>query len=60
MAQLSKNERDEDEFTDNVCDILQRRRNLRSDLAVVPVGTTEDKLIELWVRLKKSPHTLRS
>jgi integrase/recombinase XerD len=25
--------------------------------AIVPQGTTEDKLIDLWVRLKKSPHT---
>jgi integrase/recombinase XerD len=29
-------------------------------LAVVPTGTTEDKLIELWVRLKKSSHTQRA
>jgi integrase/recombinase XerD len=33
---------------------------MRRDLAVVPEGTTEDKLIELWVRLKKSPHTQRA
>lgn len=25
--------------------------------AIVPLDTTEDKLIDLWVRLKKSPHT---
>src|SRR5207248_11580851 len=30
---------------------------MRRDLAVVPEGTTEDKLIELWIRLKKSEHT---
>jgi integrase/recombinase XerD len=34
--------------------------SMRRDLAVVPEGTTEDKLIELWVRLKKSPHTQRA
>ena len=33
---------------------------MRRDLAIVPEGTTEDKLIELWVRLKKSPHTQRA
>src|SRR5437588_5500903 len=33
---------------------------MRRDLAVVPEGTTEDKLIELWIRLKKSPHTQRA
>jgi len=33
---------------------------MRRDLAVIPEGTTEDKLIELWVRLKKSPHTQRA
>jgi integrase/recombinase XerD len=33
---------------------------MRRDLAIVPDGTTEDKLIELWVRLKKSPHTQRA
>src|SRR5258708_19675906 len=33
---------------------------MHRDLAVVPEGTTEDKLIELWVRLKKSPHTQRA
>jgi integrase/recombinase XerD len=27
---------------------------------IVPEGTTEDKLIELWVRLKKSEHTQRA
>lgn len=27
---------------------------MRRDLMVVPEGTTEDKLIELWVRLKKT------
>lgn len=32
----------------------------RRDLAIVPEGTTEDKLIELWVRLKKSEHTQRA
>src|SRR5260370_3428253 len=30
---------------------------MHRDLAVVPEGTTEDKLIELWVRLKKSTRT---
>ncbi len=33
---------------------------MHRDLAIVPEGTTEDKLIELWVRLKKSPHTQRA
>lgn len=33
---------------------------MRRDLVVVPEGTTEDKLIELWVRLKKSEHTQRA
>lgn len=33
---------------------------MRRDLIVVPEGTTEDKLIELWVRLKKSTHTQRA
>ena len=33
---------------------------MRRNLAVVPDGTTEDKLIELWVRLKKSVHTQRA
>ena len=33
---------------------------MRRDLAVVPEGTTEDKLIELWIRLKKSEHTQRA
>ena len=33
---------------------------MRRDLAIVPEGTTEDKLIELWVRLKKSSHTQRA
>jgi integrase/recombinase XerD len=33
---------------------------MRRDLAIIPEGTTEDKLIELWVRLKKSPHTQRA
>ena len=33
---------------------------MRRDLMVVPEGTTEDKLIELWVRLKKSEHTQRA
>jgi integrase/recombinase XerD len=33
---------------------------MRRDLAIVPEGTTEGKLIELWVRLKKSPHTQRA
>jgi integrase/recombinase XerD len=28
--------------------------------ALVPQDTTEDKLIDLWVRLKKSPHTQRA
>ncbi len=33
---------------------------MRRDLVIVPEGTTEDKLIELWVRLKKSEHTQRA
>ena len=33
---------------------------MRRDLIVVPQGTTEDKLIDLWVRLKKSEHTQRA
>src|SRR5713101_6373471 len=33
---------------------------MRRGLAIIPEGTTEDKLIELWVRLKKSPHTQRA
>jgi len=33
---------------------------MRRDVIVVPQGTTEDKLIELWVRLKKSEHTQRA
>ena len=33
---------------------------MRRDLMVVPEGTTEDKLIELWLRLKKSEHTQRA
>src|SRR5436190_15350498 len=33
---------------------------MRRDLAVVPEGTTEDKLIELWIRLKRSEHTQRA
>jgi integrase/recombinase XerD len=33
---------------------------MRRDLMIVPQGTTEDKLIELWVRLKKSEHTQRA
>jgi integrase/recombinase XerD len=33
---------------------------MHRDLVVVPEGTTEDKLIELWVRLKKSEHTRRA
>src|SRR6184192_3458950 len=33
---------------------------MRHDLAIIPKDTTEDKLIELWVRLKKSPHTQRA
>ena len=33
---------------------------MRRDLMIVPEGTTEDKLIELWVRLKKSEHTQRA
>src|SRR5260370_34867353 len=37
-----------------------RRCTMRRDLAVVRDGTTEDKLIELWVRLKKSVHTQRA
>lgn len=33
---------------------------MRRDLAIIPAGTTEDKLIELWVRLKNSVHTQRA
>jgi len=33
---------------------------MRRDLAVISEGTTEVKLIDLWVRLKKSPHTQRA
>ncbi len=33
---------------------------MRRDVAVIAAGTTEDKLIELWVRLKSSPHTQRA
>ncbi len=33
---------------------------MRRDLMIVPDGTTEDKLIELWIRLKKSIHTQRA
>src|SRR5690349_1894926 len=33
---------------------------MRGDLVVIPEGTTEEKLIELWVRLKKSEHTQRA
>jgi integrase/recombinase XerD len=33
---------------------------MRHDLMIVPEGTTEDKLIELWIRLKKSEHTQRA
>jgi integrase/recombinase XerD len=33
---------------------------MRRDLAIIPEGTTEDKLVELWVRLKKSEHTQRA
>jgi integrase/recombinase XerD len=33
---------------------------MRRDLAIIPEGTTEDKLTELWIRLKKSPHTQRA
>lgn len=33
---------------------------MRRDLAIVPAGTTEEKLIELWVRLKNSSHTQRA
>ena len=40
--------------------ITGKVRTMRRDLAIVPEGTTEDKLIELWVRLKKSPHTQRA
>jgi len=32
----------------------------RRDLIIVPDGTTEDKLIELWIRLKKSEHTQKA
>jgi integrase/recombinase XerD len=28
--------------------------------AIIPLGTTEEKLIELWMRLKKSAHTQRA
>ena len=33
---------------------------MKRNLVIVPEGTTEEKLIELWVRLKKSPHTQRA
>jgi integrase/recombinase XerD len=33
---------------------------MRRDVAIIPSGTTESKLIELWVRLKKSEHTQRA
>lgn len=33
---------------------------MKRDLVVVPEGTTEEKLIELWIRLKKSEHTQRA
>jgi integrase/recombinase XerD len=29
-------------------------------VAVIPVDTSEEKLVELWIRLKKSPHTQRA
>ena len=32
----------------------------RRELTLIPEGTTEEKLIELWVRLKKSQHTQRA
>ncbi len=32
----------------------------RRDLMIIPEGTTEDKLIELWIRLKKSEHTQKA
>jgi integrase/recombinase XerD len=37
-----------------------RSRGMRRDLIVVPEGTPENKMIELWVRLKKSEHTQRA
>ena len=33
---------------------------MRRDLIVVPEGTSEEKLIELWIRLKRSEHTQRA
>ncbi len=33
---------------------------MRRDVAIIPSDTTESKLIELWVRLKKSEHTQRA
>lgn len=33
---------------------------MRRDVVIVPENTTEDKLIELWIRLKKSEHTQRA
>ncbi len=33
---------------------------MRRDLVAIPEGTTEEKLIELWIRLKKSTHTQRA
>lgn len=33
---------------------------MRRDVAIIPSGTTESKLIELWVRLKKSENTQRA
>jgi integrase/recombinase XerD len=32
----------------------------RRDVMIIPEGTTEDKLIELWIRLKKSEHTQKA
>jgi integrase/recombinase XerD len=32
----------------------------RRDVMIIPEGTTEDKLIELWLRLKKSEHTQKA
>ena len=32
----------------------------RRNLMIIPEGTTEDKLIELWIRLKKSEHTQKA
>jgi integrase/recombinase XerD len=37
-----------------------RDMDTRRDIMVIPEGTTEDKLIELWIRLKKSAYTQKA